>query len=394
VTLTIQTFISLNYSSLSTHKKHFVNKKNCIIRLFASLRDSDVCYIFSNLFLTVNISAILRCLLSAQVWKQEAIDHFEKGLKILKLVTDGTSDEGVAYGSYSSRGWTQYVYLAKRHFSEDHTRHPWFHQHFWYFYGTVLPGYQKTVGIADSNHNWFHGPESQLVFLDAFVLRNGYGNWLADKISVNRAQQPPLMQTTSQVYSTTHTEFIFYDAAVTPKEPPTSSDNNLFFYSDWGVVTYGAAPLSNRENTFLSMKSGAIHGEGVADIVESNLLGSFVKGWRNFNAGHEHPDQNSFVFSPNGQPFITEALYSIKETYLNNVLMFAPHQGSKCNAPWVGQMGECSKWLDWKIKPVPRGKIVTASQNGGMVHIAGEAVQSYRFGGMEFRNGNLCIHLE
>ena len=320
----------------------------------------------------------LRSFFSALPWEKAAIGLLEKAMFLFSFVTDGSCDEGVAYGSYTSRGITQYIYLALRHFGKDHTRNPWVKQHFWFFFATTLPGYQRTVGIGDSNHNWYYGPESQLVFLDAFVLKNGYANWLADTIRSQRTTDPHLAASTAQKWSTLHTEFIFYDASIKAVKPVLARNSSLHIFSDWGVVTYGGGQEFQNGNTFLSFKSGAIHGEAVADIVDYNLHSSFINGWSNFNPGHEHPDQNSFVFAPNGRYFITEALYSVKYTYLNNVLTFAPMH-SNCNQPWEGQAGECSKWLAYKTQPVSRGRIATVSSSSdGFVFMAGDAVNAYR----------------
>lgn len=72
-------------------------------------------------------------------------------------------------------------------------------------------GFQRTVAIADSNYNWFYGPESQLVFLDKFVMRNGSGNWLADQIRKNRVIEGPGTPSKGQRWCTLHTEFLWYD---------------------------------------------------------------------------------------------------------------------------------------------------------------------------------------
>ena len=294
-------------------------------------------------------------------------------------IIDGTCDEGVAYGSYTSRGITQYVYLAKKHFNIDHTKSPWLKEHFWFFFATTMPGYQRSVGIGDSNHNWFYGPESQLVFLDAFVMRNGYGNWLADKIRSAKPKNPPLARSPSHKWSTVHTEFIFYDPTIKAMQPILPSNSSLHVFSDWGVATYGGGQSLKKGNTFLSFKSAALNGEAVADIVDHKLLSHFIRGWENFNAGHEHPDQNSFVFAPNGRYFITEELYAEKQTKLNNALTFSPSDYN-CNQPWEGQVGECPKWLAYKEKsPVPRGKITAASVTKGFVYLAGDAVNAYRY---------------
>lgn len=67
------------------------------------------------------------------------------------------------------------------------------------------------MAIADSNYNWFYGPESQLVFLDKFVMRNGSGNWLADQIRRNRVMEGPGTPSKGQRWCTLHTEFLWYD---------------------------------------------------------------------------------------------------------------------------------------------------------------------------------------
>lgn len=73
----------------------------------------------------------------------------------------------------------------------------------------IPPGFQRTVAIADSNYNWFYGPESQLVFLDRYVLHNGSGNWLAELIHQNRVMEGPGQAGKGQRWCTLHTEFIW-----------------------------------------------------------------------------------------------------------------------------------------------------------------------------------------
>uniref|UniRef100_I3MLX4 Dermatan sulfate epimerase n=1 Tax=Ictidomys tridecemlineatus TaxID=43179 RepID=I3MLX4_ICTTR len=127
----------------------------------------------------------------AYLWTKQVLTIMEKSLVLLREVTDGSLYEGVAYGSYTTRSLFQYMFLVQRHFDINHFGHPWLKQHFAFMYRTILPGFQRTVAIADSNYNWFYGPESQLVFLDKFVMRNGSGNWLADQIRRNRVVEGP-----------------------------------------------------------------------------------------------------------------------------------------------------------------------------------------------------------
>uniref|UniRef100_H3AJN0 Dermatan sulfate epimerase like n=2 Tax=Latimeria chalumnae TaxID=7897 RepID=H3AJN0_LATCH len=314
----------------------------------------------------------------ATIWKQVAVEVMEKTMFLLNHIVDGSLDEGVAYGSYTSKSVTQYVFLAQRHFNINHYQNNWLKVHYWFYYATVLPGFQRTVGVADSNYNWFYGPESQLVFLDTFVLRNGAGTWLAQQIRKHRPRDGPMVQSVSQRWSTLHTEFIWYDPSIAPQPPKDFGIPKLHVFPNWGVVTYGASLPSTQANTFVSFKSGKLGGRAVYDIVHLKPY-SWLNGWRSFNPGHEHPDQNSFTFAPNGQVFVSEALYGPKYSYLNNVLVFAPSPTSQCNIPWEGQLGECAHWLKWTTDETgdAAGEIITASYHGEMMFVSGEAVSAY-----------------
>ncbi|XP_056307146.1 dermatan-sulfate epimerase-like protein [Danio aesculapii] len=335
---------------------------------------------------TTNIIAILTGALvvgahqdtQSMGWKQVSVNYMEKTMFLLSHVVDGSLDEGVAYGSYTAKSITQYVFLAQRHFSIDHTQNNWLRNHFWFYYATLLPGFQRTVGIGDSNYNWFYGPESQLVFLDSFVIKNGSGNWLAQQIRKHRPKDGPMGQSFAQRWTTLHTEFIWYNASLAPLAPYGYSRARMHIFSNWGVVTYGAGLPVAQGNTFVSFKSGKLGGRAVFDIVHAKPY-SWVNGWNSFNPGHEHPDQNSFTFAPNGQVFVSEALYGPKYSYLNNVLVFSPSPTSQCNAPWEGQLGECSKWLRWTEGGVgdSAGELISASAHGEALFVSGEAVTAY-----------------
>ncbi|XP_071958660.1 dermatan-sulfate epimerase-like protein [Antedon mediterranea] len=314
-------------------------------------------------------------------WTEHARIMIEKTMSLLNHIVDGSLDEGVAYGGYTSRSITQYIYLSKRHFQIDHSEDPWIQSHFNFYYNTILPDFQRTIGIADSNSNWFYGPESQLVFLDTFVMRNGHGNWLAKEIRKHRSKDPKskLMPSNSQCWCTLHTEYIWYDATIKSQPPENNGKPHLHVFSDWGVATYSSLSASKHTNTFVGFKSGKLHGRAIFDVVERGMYKSWVRGWRSFNPGHEHPDQNMFVFEPKGKPFITDALYGPKYSYLNNVLSFSPSSTSECFQPWEGQLGECSKWLQWKKDSMASygGEIISSNFDNGMVLLSGEAVNSY-----------------
>ncbi|KAG7244192.1 hypothetical protein INR49_004265, partial [Caranx melampygus] len=317
----------------------------------------------------------------AYLWTKQALSIMEKSMVLLRDVTDGSLYEGVAYGTYTTRSLFQYMFLVQRHFAIGHFDHPWLLKHFAFLYRTILPGFQRTVAIADSNYNWFYGPESQLVFLDRYVLRNGSGNWLADLIHQNRVMEGPGQAGKGQRWCTLHTEFIWYDPNLMPKPPSDFGTSQLHYFEDWGVVTYGSALTADINHTFVSFKSGKLGGRAIFDIVHQSKYKEWIKGWRNFNAGHEHPDQNTFTFAPNGVPFITEALYGPKYTLLNNAVLFGSAVSGSCFKPWTGQVTEAcdSKWLKYKVGLAAdtQGKVEAAMERQGMVFIRGEGRSAY-----------------
>lgn len=155
----------------------------------------------------------------------------------------------------------------------------------------------------------------------------------------------------------------------------------MHYFEDWGVVTYGGGLPAGTNHSFLSFKSGKLGGRTIFDIVHQRHYSEWIRGWKNFNAGHEHPDQNSFTFAPGGFPFITEALYGPKYTLLNNAVLFAPSTDHACFSPWEGQVTEAcdSKWSKYKYSAAAdcEGHVEAALERQGVVFIRGEGRAAY-----------------
>ena len=314
----------------------------------------------------------------AELWIKLVTAHLNRTTTLISSIIDGSLDEGVPYSTYTSRSLTMFAFFANRHMNLNYYDNYWFGQYFWYLYGTVLPGYKETVGIGDASKTWYYGPESQLVFLDTFILKKGYANWLAFKIKENREVHGALKPSASQQWSTIHTEYIWYNENIPERPPAEDGVTKLAIFSDWGVVTYGAsAPLGS---TFLSFKSSNLHGRAINNAVTYALQPDLINDWSSLNPGHEHPDQNSFTFWPRGQPFITEGYYGAKFSFTNNVLMFAPSKKTDlCGPPYEGQIGECYKWLLWMAPEAASlaADVVAAYEDNGYVFISGEAINAY-----------------
>ncbi len=212
------------------------------------------------------------------------------------------------------RSALKYIYFSKRHFDCDvHMQNPWLEQHFALLYSTIQPGFNYTVGMADSSQLYTWGPESQLYFLDSYVLKNGSGNWLAQVIN-NRTTK------SSRWINPLLTDFVFYNPEYTAVPPNGFDKPHHHTFQDWSVTTYRSDGFLNN-GTFAAFKSGALRGEYMHNL--SKVYPEFI---RLTNPGHEHPDQNSFVLTFHGKSFITDGFYGAKLTRTNNVHMFYPSE--------------------------------------------------------------------
>lgn len=315
------------------------------------------------------------------VWKKHAVKLLERNMYLLGYITDGSITESDHYHSYSTRSITQYVFLCKRHMGVDHTSHVWLSNAFWYYYGTALPGMEEPVGFADYHPGWTYGYEANLFFIDRFVLQTGNANWLAMKIRQHNKKRSNFAS--SDTILSMHLDYIWYDPSLKPVAPSTEGLPTLYTYPDMGVVTFRTSTELIPNNTFLSFKSGKLHGASINKLVNDNP--KWLRGWNSFNPGHEQPDRNSFTFAPHGVPMISEGVKNYKYTYLDNTLMFKLSEGNanieSCKEGWVGQIGECSKYLKYG-KRNPSGlaidaEIVTSTFKDNVVHVAGEAKGAY-----------------
>ncbi|XP_065190993.1 dermatan-sulfate epimerase-like [Sycon ciliatum] len=309
-------------------------------------------------------------------WRHRATELYFQNMQVLALVVDGSLNEAVTYGSYTSWSVTQLAFLLRRRVHLDTLSNPWFAKHLDFLRFTILPGFRETLGIGDSSTTWFFGPESQLHFLDRFVLRTGEANWLASRVREKRENKGRLVQAKAHRWTSLHTELVWSDPML--GETPLSTTPELHVFSDWGVAVYGGGTRDGQ--TFVSLKCSVPNGRAQYRLAQENSW-PFIKGFRSFNPGHEHPDQGSFIFYPNGRPFITDALYGPKLAHLNNVLAFSPSSGKlDCTYPLQGQLGSnCDKWFDYRDPETfkMQADIVSAAQDHGMVMMLGEYSGSY-----------------
>ena len=91
----------------------------------------------------------------AHKWLARAVEVYDRSIEFMKLIDDGSLDEGVGYVGYTFRSLSQYVFLLQRHLGIDHTGHPWLRQHFNYIYHTTQPGLKVGYVLYWNGQNLF-----------------------------------------------------------------------------------------------------------------------------------------------------------------------------------------------------------------------------------------------
>ena len=326
----------------------------------------------------------------ARAWIQQCVKNTDLVMEIRALIGDGSTNEGVMYGTYASHALFATLELLHEHKLADHLDNVWLTQHFNFLLHGSLPGFQRVVGIADGHGSYGHGPRHLLYFLDR-VTRDGRPTWVAQRIDEALGKRQPYGKPEG---SNLLFEMLWHDPAIEPRSINRGSSPGFHHFEDWGVVTYRRG--WSRDDTFFSFKSGDPAGEATwAMMLNGDPRVSAT------NVSHSHPDAGSFTFYPGGQDFIAGALYpKPKRTALSNTYTFTPSFAMAPPIPesaisrlWeptkinqigrldeIGQLGEWSQWMG-PIKPLvkaaPNADIVTAVKADDAIFVSGEFGDAY-----------------
>lgn len=326
----------------------------------------------------------------ARAWIQQCVKNTDLVMEIRALIGDGSTNEGVMYGTYGSHALFATLELLHEHKLADHLDNVWLTQHFNFLLHGSLPGFQRVVGIADGHGSYGHGPRHLLYFLDR-VTRDGRPTWVAQRIDEALGKQQPYGKPEG---SNLLFEILWHDPTIEPRSINRGSSPGFHWFEDWGVVTFRRGWA--RTDTFFSFKSGDPAGEATWEMMVNGDPRVSAT-----NVSHSHPDAGSFTFYPGGQDFISGALYpKPKRTALSNTYTFTPSFAMAPPIPesaisrlWepkqinqigrldeIGQVGEWSQWMG-PIKPLvkaaPNADIVTALKAGDAIFVSGEFGDAY-----------------
>ncbi|MCH2100601.1 MAG: hypothetical protein MK209_01565 [Planctomycetes bacterium] len=346
----------------------------------------------------INYNALLNAALAveaiypreAEAWIKQCVKNTDLVMEIRSQIGDGSTNEGIMYGTYGSHALFATLELLHEHRLADHLDNVWLTQHFNFLLHGSLPGFQRVVGIADGHGSFGHGPRHLLYFLDR-VTRDGRPTWVANRIDEALGSRQPYGKPEG---SNLLFEMLWHDPSIEPRTVNRGNAPGFHYFKDWGVVTYRRGWSVG--NTFFSFKSGDPAGEATWGLMldgDPRVAAT--------NVSHSHPDAGSFTFYPEGQDFVAGALYpKPKRTALSNTYTFTPPFAMAPPIPesaisrlWnpkqvyqigrldeVGQLGEWGQWMG-PIKPLvkaaPNADIVTAVNAGDAIFVSGEFGGAY-----------------
>jgi len=326
----------------------------------------------------------------ARDWIAAVVKNVDHVMEFRKLVGDGSTHEGLMYASYGSHGLFATLDLLKRHDLADHFDNPWLRQNFLYYLHGTRPGWMRVIGNADGHGFFGHGPHHLFYFLDR-IMRDGRPTWASDRI---RKITGPALPFGKPEGSTLFFEMIWRDNSITPRSITAENTPTFHHFKDWDVVTFRRNWDAN--STFFSFRAGDPPGHAIWNLI---LRKDPRAGEPIFS--HSHPDAGSFTFYPNGNDFISGALYEMpKRTALENTYTFTP--STKFDPPvpqaavkkfWdpaklhqvgrLDELGQAGEWNRWYgpakaiIKEKVHAEVIAAVSENGAMFVSGEIAESY-----------------
>jgi hypothetical protein len=323
-------------------------------------------------------------------WIEQVRRNTATVMELRASINDGSTTEGVMYGTYGAHGLFATLDLLDKHKIANHFDNPWLKEHFNFLLHGSQPGYKRVVGVADGHGTYGHGPQHLLYFLDK-VMRDGRPTWLAQQIFQVFGRQVPFGKPEG---SPLLFEFMWRDTTIQPKAIDRGTSGLFHLFDDWGVATFRRG--WSADNTFFSFRAGSPAGKSMWELMLKGDPRLAVA-----NVSHSHPDAGGFSFYPNGNNFIAGAGYDKpKRTALANTYTFTPAFPFQPPLPenlisklWdpkkikqigrldeIGQVGEWQPWmgpLRLLVKSKVDARIVAAVYAKDSVFVSGEIGDAY-----------------
>ena len=289
------------------------------LKIFAGIMEKHSTYWMSELSGNhnhVNVTSVMTAAVAtydsldnADYYIQLAYDNFTKVLA--KLRTDGSTEEGISYWSYSMEALLRYFDIETSVTGVNRMlTSPTFRRAPLYRLYASLPNYRNTILTADSVRTDFYGPTFILWRLAA-TFNDPRAQWLANSIQKRRRMDKVAIDSDWRT-------LIWYDENVAVQSPENLPTYHLF--DDLELFTSRSA-WSDDNAILLTLKAGPPMGHSATGI----------------GPAHTHPDEGAFTVDGFGRNLIIDDGYVYsKLTSNHNVVTFDN----------IGQLGEGSPWFN------------------------------------------------
>ncbi|HEV7788277.1 MAG TPA: DUF4962 domain-containing protein [Pseudonocardia sp.] len=296
----------------------------------------------------------------AKDWTARALDNFRTVADMLPA--DGSGSEGVVYWRYGVPSLAIAFELIEEQDGVDLFETCAFLRNtFSYRLHQSAPGWEYIVDHGDC-HDRRSGHSLALYHKLAGVYRLGEAQWLAERVRTGfLGREWHESGVKPGVRAEGYLELLWYDPTV-PAEAPEQLPTSAYF-PDLGLVT--ARTGWDDDAVLLSFKASPGGGHRAW---ESSHRMRDERGWDTLNAGHHHPDANTFVLIGHGSPLAVEDGYANnKLTRNHNVVL----------VDGTGYAGE-DRYHVYKDMPLPHQAHVHSVRTAeGWVHAVGETAAMY-----------------
>jgi hypothetical protein len=296
----------------------------------------------------------------AKDWTARSLDNFRTVAEMLPA--DGSDSEGVVYWRYGVP-WLAIAFdlVADQDGVDLFEQCAFLRRTFFYRLYQSAPDWEHIVDHGDC-HDRRSGHSLALYHKLASAYRIPQAQWLAERVRerfLGREWHESGVK--PGVRAEGYLELIWYDPTV-PAEPPDPLPVSAYF-PDLGLVT---ARTSWRDDAILlSFKASPGGGHSAWETSHRQRAD---RGWETLNAGHHHPDANTFVLMGHGSPLAVEDGYANEKLTSNHNVVLVDGTGYEGD-------GRYHVYRD--LPERHRAQVSDVHMADGWVHAIGEVAAMY-----------------
>lgn len=293
-------------------------------------------------------------------WIEDAIVDFKRVVSVFP--EDGSDYEGVVYWRYGFQFLLFPLHLLAQESGIDLHDNDFIRHAFDYRIAVAGPNLIDTANFGDC-HDRRSAHSRMMLYRLASVYRNGHAQWLAQHFEEigewEREGREGLVK--PGLLPEAWVDFVWYDPTVEPESVESLPTTQVF--PDGGLLTTRSSWQGDA--TYLAFKCGTPNG------ARGWQLGQAIDrktGWKTIGAGHEHPDENSFILMRGDDYLTVDPGYSSDKRTCNHSTLLIDGQGQYNEGGYDAFRGLDQSWggrlEDWFVAPK-------------LTYVCGEAAGAY-----------------